>query len=216
VKGIHRHVDPGVRIRYLSDPKRERIGTVELTDADGSQHRFDVKGDPVPEPRWREMDCVDCHNRPTHVYRLPEEEVDASIEAGRIDRKLPFVRREAVKALRATYPSAEAARAGIASSLEAFYAAQEPARAAERRAAVAAAAGELGDVWARNVWPAMKITWGTYPSLLGHNETTGCFRCHDGDHAAPDGRVISNDCSLCHELLAQDEKDPPILKQLAP
>jgi len=216
VKGIHRHVDPGVRIRYLSDAKRERIGTVELADADGSKRRFEIQGDPIADPRWREMDCVDCHNRPTHQYRSPEEEVDAAIEAGRIDRALPFVRREAVKALRATYPSAEAARTGIASGLAAFYAGHEPPRAAERRAAVAAAAGELGDIWARNVWPGMKITWGTYPSFLGHHEAPGCFRCHDGDHAAPDGKVISNDCQLCHELLAEDEKDPPILRQLGP
>ncbi len=89
-------------------------------------------------------------------------------------------------------------------------------RVAERRKALDAAAAELGDIWARNVWPGMKIGWGTYPSMLGHEEAPGCFRCHDGEHATADGRALSNDCQLCHELLAQDEKEPPILKQLAP
>jgi hypothetical protein len=215
-RGIHWHVDPGVRVRFLSDAKRERIGAVELVDAGGGPSRtYDVKGDPIPDARWREMDCIDCHNRPTHIYRSPEEEVDAALESGRISRTLPFVRRESVKALRVTYPSAAAARAGLKKQLSDFYAKEDPARAGERSAAVEAAAAELGEIWARNVWPRMNITWGTYPSLLGHDATPGCFRCHDGDHTTKGGDAISNDCELCHKVLAQDEKDPEVLKTLA-
>lgn len=213
-RGIHWHVDPGVRIRYLADEKREVIGTVELSGPDGAPATFRSKA-PAGEARWREMDCVDCHNRPTHVYRSPEDEVDALLAAGRVDAAaLPFARREALKALRAEYPSHEAARAGIAAALGAFYAGPEGGGAP--RAAVERAAQELGDAWARNVWPSMRIGWGTYPSLLGHEAAPGCFRCHDGDHETDDGRAIRADCDLCHELLAQEEKDPPILKLLAP
>jgi len=215
-KGIHWHVDPGVRIRYLADPKREKIGSVELTSPDGTNRTYAMKGDAVTSGPWREMDCVDCHNRPTHIYRTPEDEVDEAIEAGRISRSLPFVRREAVKALRVDYPSAEAARAGLRAQLTAFYAKGNPALTAEQRNALDQAAKDLGDIWARNVWPEMKITWGSYPTFLGHAESTGCFRCHDGEHAAKDGRAISNDCDLCHQVLAQEEKAPEILKQLAP
>ncbi len=215
-KGIHWHVDPGVRIRYFADSKREKIGMVELSGPGGTRRSYEVKGEPVSGGRWREMDCVDCHNRPTHVFQSPEEEVDAAIEAGRIDRALPFVRREAVKALRAAYPSADAARAGVRAQLTDFYAKADPARAGERAAAVEKAAQELGDMWALNVWPGMKIGWGTYPTFLGHEAAPGCFRCHDGDHAAKDGRTISGECDLCHQLLAQEEKDPPVLRQLAP
>jgi hypothetical protein len=215
-KGIHWHVDPGVRVRYLADPRRERIGTVELAAADGTNRSFAGKVDPGPDARWRDMDCIDCHNRPTHVYRPPEDEVDAAIEAGLVDRKLPFVRREALAALRVEYASQEAARGGIRARLAAFYDRLDPALADERRAAVEATAGELATIWSRNVWPGMKITWNTYPSLLGHEVTAGCVRCHDGEHATTDGAAISGDCSTCHELLAQDERDPPILRQLAP
>ncbi|MFY3745803.1 cytochrome c3 family protein [Anaeromyxobacter sp. Red801] len=213
-RGIHWHVDPGVRIRYLADEKRDAIGTVELTGPDGARATFRSKAS-AGEAGWREMDCVDCHNRPTHVYRSPEDEVDAALAAGRIDAAaLPFARREALKALRAEYPSHEAARAGIAAALGAFYAGPEGGGAP--REAVERAAQELGDAWARNVWPSMRIGWGTYPSLLGHEAAPGCFRCHDGDHETEDGRAIRADCDLCHELLAQEEKDPPILKLLAP
>ena len=211
-KGIHWHVDTGVRVRYLADAKREHIAKVELAEAGAEPRVYETKDAPDPEARWREMDCVDCHNRPSHVYRSPEDEVDAAIEGGRIDRRLPFVRREAVKALKVTYDSAAAARAGLTARLTELYAGQDPGR----RPAVAAAAAELGDIWARNVWPGMKIQWGSYPTFLGHDAAPGCFRCHDGDHMAKDGRAIRNDCDLCHNVLAQDEKDPPVLKQLVP
>jgi hypothetical protein len=210
-RGIHWHVDPGVHVRFQADPKREKIGAVELTAADGTKRLWTVKDDPAAGAPWREMDCVDCHNRPSHVFRSPEDEVDAALLAGRIDAKLPAVRKEAVKALRASYPSADAARTALRARLDELYG-KDPSR----RAAVDAAGRELGDIWARNVWPNMKIDWGTYASFLGHEAAPGCFRCHDGEHATASGETISNDCTLCHTLLAQDEKDPPVLKQLAP
>jgi len=214
-RGIHWHVGPGVQVRFFADAKRERIGAVELVTPGGAPRTFEAKGEPITDGRWREMDCIDCHNRPTHIYRGPEEEVDAAIESGRIARTLPFVRREGVKALRAAYPSADAAREGLKKQLTEFYDKEDPARAAQRRPAVEAAAAELGEIWARNVWPRMSITWGTYPTLLGHDATPGCFRCHDGDHSSKDGAVISNDCELCHKVLAQDEKEPEVLKTFA-
>jgi hypothetical protein len=220
-KGIHWHVDPDVKVRYLADAKREHIEEVELVSADGSRRLYQTKGDHNPDARWREMDCIDCHNRPTHIYRSAEDEVDSALEAGRIDRALPYARREAVKALHQNFPTREAAMAGIATTFQDFYAKSEPARASELAPKVAAAVSELKAIWSRNVWPSMNIQWDTYPTFLGHggappDPTKGCMRCHDGDHVAKDGKVIANDCDLCHNVLAQDEKDPPILKQLAP
>jgi hypothetical protein len=58
----------------------------------------------------------------------------------------------------------------------------------------------------------MKVGWGTHPDNLGHNDYPGCFRCHDGSHNAKDGKNITNDCAMCHNLVAIDEANP---KQLA-
>ena len=69
-------------------------------------------------------------------------------------------------------------------------------------------------LYQRNVFPQMKVGWGTYPNNLGHDPSPGCFRCHDGNHTTADGRAIASDCSTCHELLAVEEKDPDILKLL--
>ncbi|HKH49513.1 MAG TPA: cytochrome c3 family protein [Thermoanaerobaculia bacterium] len=99
---------------------------------------------------WRTMDCLDCHNRPSHTFQPPEKEIDA--------------------ALAVAYRS--------------------------------------------NVFPSMKIGWGTYPNHIGHETSPGCFRCHDDAHAAPDGQTISQDCSTCHSLLAMGEEDHEILHSL--
>ena len=216
-------MDPTIRIRYRADRTREKIDEVELTRSDGTIETFSVEGDrgaapggsSVPEP-FRVMDCVDCHNRPTHVYRMPQDEVDHAIEQGRIDRSLPFIRREGLRALQGSYGSHEEARRTIRTRLAAFYQVNYPALAAGRAEPIGTAARELGDLYCSNVFPSMKITWGTYPSHVGHQNSPGCFRCHDEAHKTAAGRVISQDCSICHAPLALDEENPEILKQLQP
>jgi hypothetical protein len=218
IKGIHAHVAPGVEIRYLSDPDRKKITTVQATWPDGTSSLFRTKDSPQtiqPTASWRTMDCIDCHNRPTHRFREPGPEIDQAIQAHHIDAKLPFVKREGLKAIQVAYPSHEAARAGIAKQLGDFYRQLDPAAFPAREASVKAAAEALGDIYAWNVWPDMRIGWGTYPSFLGHEQAPGCFRCHDGEHVDAKGKAISQDCSLCHSLLALDEKDPKILSDLA-
>ena len=220
-QGIHWHVDPDHVVRYRADPKRQTIYEVEMAAKDGTVRRYKSPAADSPEAakaaEWRTMDCVDCHNRPTHVYRDPARELDDAILDRRIDPSLPFVRREGLKALQADYASHDAARAGIAKAISGFYAASYPQLAADKKEAVAAAGRALGDIWAWNVFPAMNVKWGTYPNHLGHPDMSGeigCFRCHDESHKTADGKTISQDCGLCHSLLAQEEKDPEILKKL--
>ena len=120
-QGIHWHVDPDHVVRYRSDEKRQVIYEVEVETKDGTKQRFAWPAACSPEAakatEWRTMDCVDCHNRPSHVYRDPERELDAALLDRRIDPALPFVRREGLKALQAEYPSHEAAREGIAKAI---------------------------------------------------------------------------------------------------
>jgi NapC/NirT cytochrome c family, N-terminal region len=232
-QGIHWHVDPGVRIRYRSDPSRETIYEVELTKADGTVKTFlapagagaesagdgaagaaATDGAAAADAGWRVMDCVDCHNRPSHTFRLPEEEVDRAIVEGKIDRGLPFVHRESVRLLKVPYPSQQAARQALADGLQAFYRQQYPQLAASKAAAIRDAAAALDTIYRSNVFPSMKIGWGAYPNHIGHENSPGCFRCHDDGHKTADGKTISQDCSTCHSLLAMQEENPEILKQL--
>jgi len=143
------------------------------------------------------MDCVDCHSRPAHtLYASPERAVDTAIASGGLPHDLPFVRREAVAAVGASYPDRGRALDAIARRLRDFYGQREGVDV--RLVARAVAASQ--DLWSRNVFPAMKVTWGTYPNFLGHVDAPGCFRCHDDEHKTKDGHAISQDCELCHTI----------------
>ncbi len=213
-RGIHAHVAEGVQVRYRADESRQRISEVEWTSPSGTTRYRAADAGGTPPGEWRVMDCIDCHNRPTHVFRRAEDEIDDALAAGRIGRTLPYVRRQALAAVRARYRSHEEARQGIRSQLLAYYAGTHPEQARARAPAIEAAAAELGRIYAENVWPTMNIGWGTYPSFAGHQEAPGCFRCHDEAHQAEGGKTISQDCTLCHNPLAVDDPDPAILKQL--
>jgi len=220
-QGIHWHVDPDHVVRYRADAKRQTVYEIEMVAGDGTTRRYKGPAADSKEAQaaseWRTMDCVDCHNRPTHVYRDPARELDAAMLDRRIDPSLPFVRREGLKALLVDYPSHDAARAGITKAIADFYTASYPGLPADKQAAVSASAKALGDIWAWNVFPAMNVKWGTYVNHIGHPEMSGdvgCFRCHDEQHTTADGKTISQDCSTCHSLLAQEEKDPEILRKL--
>ena len=221
-QGIHWHVDPDHVVRYRSDEKRQTVYEVEMVAKDGTRRTFRGPAADSPEGKkateWRVMDCVDCHNRPTHIYRAPEQELDAALFDRRIDPALPFVRREGLKALQVEYPTPDAAREGLANAIAGFYRQSYPQVATEKAAQVEAAGKALGDIWNWNVFPEMNIKWGTYRNHLGHaqdmSNEVGCFRCHDEQHATKEGKAISQDCATCHSLLAQDEKDPAILKTM--
>ena len=214
--GIHWHVDPAVRIRYLSDPTRQKIYDVEMRAADGTTQLFKTKDAAEGKTEWRAMDCVDCHNRPSHEYKMPSNEVDAALADGRVDKTLPFVKREALRILQTDYPSHDAARAGIARELAAFYKTSYAEVATTKATEIEAAGKALGDIFSWNVFPQMKVTWGTYPNNLSHEDFPGCFRCHDKKHATSDGKKIGRDCEVCHSVLADKEPSPEILKQLNP
>ena len=212
--GIHWHVGTGSKVRYLSDHSRETIYTVELTAADGTVKTFKTSATPPVDAQWRTMDCVDCHNRPSHIYREPAAEIDAALADGRIDTSLPFVKREGLRVLQVEYASEAQARAAISKEIDAFYRAQYPAVTSERASAVTQAGKALGDIWSWNVFPQMKVTWNTYPNHIGHQQSPGCLRCHDNKHVTETGAKISKKCDVCHNVVAEDEAAPEVLKSL--
>ena len=198
--GIHWHMNLDNQIDFIATGARdETIPYVRVTDRQGQVREYFADGatrDQVAGKPTRRMDCMDCHNRPAHSFHFTAERaVNAAIADGRIPRELPFVRREAALAVREPYADRQAALAEIARRLSGFYADRGADPALVRRAVAA-----TQDVWASNVFPAMRVTWGTYPSHIGHVDSPGCSRCHDDSHKAADGKVISQDCELCHTL----------------
>jgi nitrate/TMAO reductase-like tetraheme cytochrome c subunit len=219
--GVHgRHLDAVGRIQYVSiDGRRQVIPQVSYLDDAGKQVSFvstEVKATPEDLARGehRTMDCMDCHNRPTHAFEMPERAVDKAMAEGRISPSLPFVKKQAVAALRTDYPDQAAATERIPKALVEFYKTKYPETYQNQRAAIESAADNVKAIYLRNVFPEMRITWGTHPNNIGHEDFLGCFRCHDGNHKSSDGRVINDDCSACHNVLAMEEKDPKVLATL--
>jgi len=160
------------------------------------------------------MECVDCHNRPTHTFDLPGRAVDKAMALGDISVTLPYIKKQGVEALKANYYSNKEADDRLPGSIIDFYQRNYPDLYAKRSQDVSQAAQAVLAIYNRSVFPDLKVAWGTYPNNLGHTDFPGCFRCHDGSHTTVDGKSISQDCNSCHEPLSMEEATPEILKSL--
>jgi nitrate/TMAO reductase-like tetraheme cytochrome c subunit len=219
--GIHgRHLDTVERISYVSiDGRRQVISQVNYIDDEGKTVEYlsqevQPTAEQLAKAERRQMDCMDCHNRPTHAFQMPERAVDEAITAGRISRQLPFVKKKSVELLRADYPDRGVAAARITAGLADYYRTSYPEVYRTHRPLVELAAEQVKAIYLRNVFPEMKVTWGTYPNNLGHADFLGCFRCHGGSHVSADGKMISPDCTSCHTILAMEDPNPKVLTDL--
>ena len=199
--GIHWHMNIDNAIEFIAtDPQRQVIPWVRFTDRNGNVREYAIDGvtpEQLAKGERRRMDCMDCHNRPAHTFEpSPERAVDNAMAAGHLPRELPFARREAVAALKDTYAAQAEARAGIEARLLKAYAAQ----ATSDGVLVSRTIRGVQSIYENNVFPAMKISWGTYPNNIGHVFFNGCFRCHDDLHKSSTGAVIKQDCESCHAM----------------
>jgi hypothetical protein len=160
------------------------------------------------------MQCVDCHNRPTHTFQLPDRAVNRAMSVGRIPVGLPFIKKKAMEALQVKYASSEEAGQKIPAAIRDYYRQEQSATHQARSADVESAANAILEIYNQNVFPDLGVTWGTYKNNLGHTDFPGCFRCHDEAHTAAGGKTITQDCGACHELVATSEASPAVLKTL--
>ncbi len=220
--GIHgRHLDTGSsRVEYVAtDNERQAIPHVRYMDDTGKPVEYDstdakATSEQLARGEHRPMDCVDCHSRPTHEFLLPERAVDKAMSEGRISATLPFVKKKGVEILKVEYGSRDNASQRIPAAIDAFYKTSYPAVYSSQRKLVDQAGEQMKQIYLRNVFPEMKVTWGTHANNLGHEDTLGCFRCHDGNHTSKSGKTITNDCDACHTVLAVDEADPKVLSAI--
>jgi hypothetical protein len=198
MRANHWHARPDVLVEYIAtDARRETIPYVRVTTRAGQVTEYFADGVTAqPAGALVRMDCLDCHNRPAHTFSpSADRAVDAALSTGGAPLSLPFVRREMVAALKADY-AAGTSEAGIAKHLGDFYR-STAASPADVQAAIALAQR----LHRENVFPEMKVGWGTYLSQLGHTDAPGCFRCHDDSHKTRDGKsAVRQDCELCHKV----------------
>lgn len=204
--GIHWQMLLGNKIEFVArDPKVTDIPWTRSTSADGKVREFVDRKRPItPEEKAslpvRTMDCIDCHNRPSHVYVPPETAVDRGMAGGTIPRDLPWIKKVAVDALVQPFEDKESAAAGIRKAIVEYYGDQYPDVLKTRAPDVDKAVESVTGIWTRSVFPKMNVDWKTYASHIGHRNWPGCFRCHDGDHVTADGTVLDSSCTVCHTM----------------
>jgi nitrate/TMAO reductase-like tetraheme cytochrome c subunit len=215
LSGIH-----GVHLGHIeyitTDETRTNIPWVQKHNADGSETAYAASSlnGKTPQGERRLMDCIDCHNRAAHTMQTAEDALNRAMAEGAVSPELPWIHKKALELLKANYATEAEAREKIPAGLEAFYRTEHPDVYAAKASLIKSSGEGLVSIFAHNVFPDMKVTWGTHPNHIGHMSYPGCFRCHDGDHTAQGGSSITQDCAACHNLLAVDEKKPKVLTDL--
>lgn len=207
-EGIHWHVSRSHRMEYRAkDHDRKEITWVKLIDNKSNIVEYSLNGEPLSAEDQampvRQVDCMDCHNRPSHNYQSPIRTVNEAMSRGKIDVTLPFIKREAVTVLDQDYEDTPTALAAIETGLTTFYQESYPDVMAGRAEAVKQAILAVQTIYRENLFPEMKVSWKVYPEHMGHSEFLGCFRCHGSELSTADGKTISKDCTLCHTILKQ-------------
>ena len=210
-EGIHRHMALG-QVEYVAtDEELQVIPWVRVVDVNGEERIYRSDGgstlDPPPDGPTRVMDCMDCHNRPSHKVQSPQEAINARLNDGSIDRTLPYIKREAVGALVKPYADVDAAHAGIAAKISGFYRTNYPELADAQRASIEDAIEVVTEVYRGNFFPYMKVNWRTYPNNIGHLIFPGCYRCHDEHHVNQRGETLALGCDTCHSFLNEKVRD---------
>ncbi len=208
-EGIHSHMNIDHTIYYAADDKkREKIGWVKSVDRSGKETLYispssKWKDTPPPASEIRHMDCVDCHNRPSHQYQAPNHLINDALATGKLDVGIPKIKEKAMEILSKEYASEKEAAASIANDLNAYYQKEYADYFSANKAKISQTGETLQYLFSQNMFPDMKTRWDTHPDHIGHLNSPGCFRCHDDLHKSTDGKVITRDCNSCHKIVEQ-------------
>jgi nitrate/TMAO reductase-like tetraheme cytochrome c subunit len=209
-EGIHWHINPDVSIEYAaSTPDRESIPWVKYTNGKtGEVHVFQdpdnaLDAKVLDSLETRSMDCMDCHNRPSHSYNSAVFYMDNALTSGKVPVTLPFIKKAAMKVLVEKFPTTDTALLAIRNSITAYYESKHPDIRTNQKEDIEKAILGIQGEFQKNTFPRMNASSTSYLNHIGHWESDGCFRCHSGRHANEDGKVISRDCNLCHTIIAQ-------------
>jgi hypothetical protein len=212
VAGIHWHMNLANEVTFIAtDRQRQVIPWIRVKDRNGNVTEFVDRSRPlsaeqIASGEKRRMDCIDCHNRPAHTYLPPDVAVDQSLSAGRLDPSLPYLKRQIVAVLNGPYTTEAEAVNAITSGLNDFYRNNYGELYTQKTDAVKAAVSETQRLFKTYFFPEMKTDWSTHPNNIGHLYSSGCFRCHDGEHVSNTGKVIRNDCNICHTVLSDSAR----------
>ena len=208
--GIHWHINPAVTVEYIArDEKRQDVPWVRVTDKrSGRAEVFQDSAKPltkeqIAKAEVRKMDCMDCHNRPSHNLFPPDYVMDLEMFAGRVDPSIPQIKLATVTAMAKDYPTEKAAMEGIEREIADFYKKNHAGFYGQKKDLVDKAIKAAQAAFRSNIFPEMKAKWSSYPNDIGHFIFPGCWRCHGGKHKSEGGKIITHNCDVCHIILSQ-------------
>jgi hypothetical protein len=204
--GIHWHMTISDKVYFrATDARLQHVQWIRVVRGDGSVSVYKDKEANIPDEELNKlpinvMDCMDCHNRPSHIFLPPETAVDQAMAGGNISPKLPWIKKLALDLLVKHYGDGQNVHEAIRRSIEAYYAENYPAILKYEKPRVDQAVDTIFAIYDRNVFPAMKVNWTTYPNNIGHRNWAGCFRCHNDRHMNQEGKVLTSSCPVCHTV----------------
>ncbi len=204
--GIHWHMITENKVTFIAlDRRQQHIPWVRAQHLDNTAVEYlstDYAGSPedLAKREKQEMDCMDCHNRPTHIFEPPDAATNTAMASNLIPRTLPWAKKVVVDALVVNYPTRPKAREGLRRDIGDFYRNRYPGVYKKRKADVEKTIATAISIYDHNVFPDMNVNWKTYATNIGHRDWPGCFRCHDGKHVTKDGKVLTNACTTCHTM----------------
>jgi nitrate/TMAO reductase-like tetraheme cytochrome c subunit len=208
-EGIHWHINPDINIEYKSNVKRNIIYWVKKTNKKTGEttifkdSEIDMKSIDKSKSEARSMDCMDCHNRPSHEFRSPSRYVNDLMAAKVNISSIPWFKAAAMDALKTSYSTSDSASSEIKNKILNYYKDNYTEFYKKYNQQIISAINEVKAVYARNAFPEMKVDYSVYPRHIGHLESNGCFRCHNDKFKSEKGKLISKDCNLCHTIVAQ-------------
>ena len=213
-EGIHWHINPAVNIEYISEnDKRENITYVRYTNKEtGKVTIYRDENNPVSDSliaasSTRTMDCIDCHNRPSHNYNSPSVYFNKAMLTGAVSKSIPYFKKAAMDILKESFTDRDTALMKIEESITNFYKTEYAGYYEKNKDEISSSVAAVQTAFTRNTFPAMKVSYDKYPVHIGHLESDGCFRCHNDAFKSEDGRTISRDCNLCHTIVGQGTPD---------
>jgi len=208
--GIHWHINQDMRIEYVASSKdRESIPWVKFTNLKtGDVQIFQDTENQLTQKaldtlEHRIMDCMDCHNRPSHSYKSAPVFVDEGMLKGEIPTELPLIKKVAMNVLKGPFTNKDSSFRYITDSINNFYKIKFPDIYKSKKSLIDKAIAGIVSEFSLNVFPYMRATSNKYLNHIGHLESDGCFRCHSNRHLSKQGKVISKDCYLCHSFVSQ-------------
>jgi len=208
-EGIHNHMYLDNDIYFAAEDERlQNITWVKNIDKDGKETVYissdsKWKEEAPPENMMHKMDCMDCHNRPTHNFNPPNELINKALASGEIAPELALIKPKAMELMSKEYKTEEEAINTIRQSLDKYLRKKLGDRYALQKDKVTKAIEKVVALYQVNMFPEMKARWDAFPDNIGHLVSSGCFRCHDGDHESSSGQVITKDCTVCHSIIEQ-------------